>query len=88
MIFHAMESLSVTDVRRVAVVGDTVLDLQAGWNAGVRWNIGVWSGAHSRQQLEQAPRTHLLPGVGALPEIWRGPLFYIQKTFGFLNIKK
>ena len=74
MIFHAMESLNVTDVRRVAVVGDTVLDLQAGWNAGVRWNIGVWSGAHSRDQLEKAPHTHLLPGVGALPEIWRGLL--------------
>jgi phosphonatase-like hydrolase len=71
MIFHAMEQLGVPDVRRVAVAGDTVLDLQAGWNAGVRWNIGVWSGAHSRQQLEQAPHTHLLPDVSLLPEIWR-----------------
>ena len=70
LIFHAMESLGVTDVHRVAVVGDTVLDLQAGWNAGVRWNIGVWSGAHSREKLAQAPHTHLLPGVAALPEIW------------------
>ena len=70
MIFHAMEKVGVTDVRQVAVVGDTVLDLQAGWNAGVRWNVGVWSGAHSREQLEQAPHTHLLPGVGALPEMW------------------
>jgi phosphoglycolate phosphatase-like HAD superfamily hydrolase len=70
MIFHAMQSLGVTDVHRVAVVGDTVLDLQAGWNAGVRWNIGVWSGAHTREQLEQAPHTHLLPDVGQLPSIW------------------
>jgi phosphonatase-like hydrolase len=71
MIFHAMENLGVTDVRQVGVVGDTVLDLQAGWNAGVRWNIGVWSGAHSRQQLQQAPHTHLFPDVSALPEIWQ-----------------
>jgi phosphonatase-like hydrolase len=71
MIFRAMESLGVTDVRKVAVVGDTVLDLQAGWNAGVRWNIGVWSGAHSRGQLEQAPHTLLLPGVAALPDVWK-----------------
>ena len=49
LIFHAMESFGVSDVHRVAVVGDTVLDLQAGWNAGVRWNIGVWGGAHSRE---------------------------------------
>jgi phosphonatase-like hydrolase len=71
MIFHAMECLGVTDVRREAVVGDTMLDLQAGWNAGVGWNIGVWSGAHTREQLEQAPHTHLLPGVADLPEIWK-----------------
>ena len=44
LIFHAMESLGVTDVHRTAVVGDTVLDLQAGWNAGVRWNIGCGQG--------------------------------------------
>lgn len=67
LIFHAMESLGVTDVHQVAVVGDTVLDLQAGWNAGVRWNIGVWCGAHSREKLEQAPHTLLLPDVAALP---------------------
>jgi len=70
MIFHTMESLGVTDVRQVAVVGDTVLDLQAGWNAGVRWNIGVWSGAHSREQLETAPHTHLFSGVAELPTLW------------------
>ncbi len=67
LIFHAMESLGVTDVHQVAVVGDTVLDLLAGWNAGVRWNIGVWCGAHSREKLEQAPHTLLLPDIGALP---------------------
>jgi phosphonatase-like hydrolase len=71
MIFHAMESLGVTDVRQVAVIGDTVLDLQAGWNAGVGWNIGVWSGAHSREQLEQAPHNLLLPDVAALPSVWK-----------------
>jgi len=67
LIFHAMENLGVTDVHQVAVVGDTVLDLLAGWNAGVRWNIGVWCGAHSREKLEQAPHTLLLPDIGALP---------------------
>lgn len=67
LIFHAMESLGITDVHQVAVVGDTVLDLQAGWNAGVRWNIGVWCGAHSREKLERAPHTLLLPDVAALP---------------------
>jgi phosphonatase-like hydrolase len=68
LIFRAMERLGIIDVHNVAVVGDTILDLQAGWNAGVRLNIGVWSGAHSRERLEHAPHTMLLPEVGALPD--------------------
>ena len=70
LIFHAMEAARVWSVRRVANVGDTTNDLYAGFNAGVHWNIGVWSGAHSREQLEKAPHTHLLPGVAMLPSLW------------------
>lgn len=70
LIFHAMEATGVTDIRRVMNVGDTVLDLQAAHSAGVLWNVGVLSGAHSRVQLEQAPHTHLLPSVAALPTLW------------------
>jgi len=57
----------VTRVHRVASVGDTALDLQAGYNAGVRWNVGVLSGAHDRRALESVPHTHLLPSVAELP---------------------
>jgi mannose-6-phosphate isomerase-like protein (cupin superfamily) len=49
------------------------LDLQAGYNAGVRWNIGVLSGAHSREQLERERHTHLLASVAELPSIWDRP---------------
>ncbi|MCX6549941.1 MAG: phosphonatase-like hydrolase [Acidobacteria bacterium] len=71
MIFRAMERPVVVDVHRVATVGDTALDLQAGHHAGVRWNIGVLSGAHGRATLEAAPHTHLLPSVASLPDVWR-----------------
>jgi phosphonatase-like hydrolase len=60
LIFRAMERARVRSVRRVATVGDTVLDLEAGWNAGVAMNVGVWSGAHSREMLAGAPHTHLI----------------------------
>jgi phosphonatase-like hydrolase len=70
LIFHAMEATCTTSVQQVANVGDTVLDLKAGHNACVRWNIGVLSGAHDRQLLEQAPHTHLLPSVTELPGLW------------------
>jgi phosphonatase-like hydrolase len=70
MIFRAMERCRVTDVRRVAVVGDTRLDLEAAWNAGTGWRIGVLTGAHDRTTLSASPHTHLCEAVTALPSLW------------------
>jgi phosphonatase-like hydrolase len=70
MIFRAMERCGVVDVRRVAVVGDTRLDLEAGWNAGAGWRIGVLTGAHDRVTLATAPHTHLCDAVTVLPSLW------------------
>ncbi|MBA3765432.1 MAG: phosphonatase-like hydrolase [Acidobacteria bacterium] len=70
LIFKAMEATDTTSVQQVANVGDTVLDLQAGHNAGVRWNIGVLSGAHDQKRLERAPHTHLLQSVTELSDLW------------------
>jgi phosphonatase-like hydrolase len=64
----ALTATSTPDV--VASVGDTTLDLEAGHAAGVRWNVGVLSGAHGRERLERAPHTHILPDVGHLPALW------------------
>lgn len=69
LIFHSMEATGVTNVRQVICVGDTVLDLQAGTNAGARYVIGVLSGAHKKEQLEKEPHTHLLANVAALPSM-------------------
>lgn len=69
MIFRCMEATGVVDVRRVANAGDTVLDLQAGHNAGVALNIGVLSGAHGRDQMQPLPHTHLLNSVADLPAL-------------------
>jgi phosphonatase-like hydrolase len=73
LIFRAMEWAGASSVHGVANVGDTVFDLRAGYNAGVRWNVGVLSGAHGRSALEGAPHTHLLPSVAELPSLWRPP---------------
>jgi len=66
LIFRAMEAAGSADVRRVACIGDTALDLEAGWNAGAGWNIGVLSGAHDRARLEAAPHTHVIGSVADL----------------------
>ena len=71
-IYRAMMDLRAHDVRRVAVVGDTPLDLQAGMNAGAGWVIGVLSGAHGLDTLGATPHTHLLPSVAALPALFGG----------------
>lgn len=70
MIVQAMRRCGVTDADRIAVVGDTRLDLEAAWNAGARWRVGVLTGAHDRATLAAAPHTHLLDSVGDLPSLW------------------
>jgi phosphonatase-like hydrolase len=83
MIFRSMERTGVDDVRRVAVVGDTQLDLEAGARAGAAWRIGVLSGAHDRQTLELAPYTHIVDDCGAVPAVCLGTsVAGVEKTRG------
>ena len=69
MIFHAMELANVASTLEVVNVGDTPLDLQAAANAGIRGNVGVLSGMHSRDRLLGEPHTHLIGSVADLPEV-------------------
>jgi phosphonatase-like hydrolase len=70
MIFRCMRLTGVARADSVANVGDTMLDLQAGWNAKVAWNIGVLTGAHERALMAAQPHTHLLGGVAELPGLF------------------
>ncbi|MGA7927197.1 MAG: phosphonatase-like hydrolase [Candidatus Sulfotelmatobacter sp.] len=69
MIFRAMEASGVEDVHQVINVGDTPLDLQSGSNAGVRGVIGVLTGAHDQETLQQEPYTHILESVAEIPAL-------------------
>ena len=73
MILTAVLRLGVTDVRAVAVGGDTASDLWAGWHAGASVVAGVLTGAHDRATLSAAPHTHLLDSVAALPALVVAP---------------
>jgi phosphoglycolate phosphatase len=66
MILDAMQRLDVGDAAAVAVVGDTVSDLEAGTNAGAGAVIGVLSGAHDRATLMTAPHTDLIDDITEL----------------------
>jgi phosphonatase-like hydrolase len=71
MILRCMKLTGVSGACSVANVGDTVLDLRAGHNAKVAWNIGVLTGAHDRTLMAAQPHTHLLSGVAELPGLFR-----------------
>jgi phosphonatase-like hydrolase len=70
LIYRSMMDTEVADVGRVAVAGDTPLDLQAGNNARAGWVIGVLSGAHGLETLGATAHTHILPSVAALPALF------------------
>lgn len=70
MIYQSMDATGTFDVRHVAVVGDTPLDLQAAVNSGAGWAIGVLSGAHGLDTLGATQHTHLLSSVASLPELF------------------
>jgi len=69
MILAAALRLGVEDVRDIAVAGDTANDLLSGSRAGASLVAGVLTGAHSREQLEEAPHTHIIESVVALPDL-------------------
>lgn len=70
MILQSMRRTGVSNPFAVANVGDTPLDLQSAAAAGVALNIGVLSGMHTRERLEQELHTHLLTNVGELVSLF------------------
>lgn len=69
MILTAALRLQVDDVRHIAVCGDTANDILSGRRAGASIVAGVLTGAHDRSQLEAAGATHVLGGIGDLPDV-------------------
>jgi phosphonatase-like hydrolase len=68
MLFRAMEAAHINDVRSIAAVGDTVLDIQAGDNAGAGAVIGVYSGVTAEAKLRAERASAILPSVAQLPD--------------------
>jgi len=69
MIFREVEAAGVENVKEVINVGDTPMDLQSGSNAGVVGVVGVLTGAHGRESLEQEPHTHIICSIAELPDL-------------------
>lgn len=54
MIYLAMKQFFITDAKEVAKVGDSIIDIEEGQNAGCGLSIGITTGAHTIAQLESA----------------------------------
>lgn len=69
MIGHSMRLVAVDLSSEVAVVGDTVSDVESGRAAGAGLVISVLTGAHSREVLEGAGPDHIVESIVDVPEL-------------------
>ena len=60
MILLAMKQFGIADAQEVAKVGDSIIDIEEGKNAGCSLNVGITTGAHTFEQLEQAKPDHII----------------------------
>jgi phosphonatase-like hydrolase len=63
MIKLAMDRFGIIDAAEVAKVGDSIIDIEEGVNAGCSLNIGITTGAHSRQQLQSASPDYVVDNL-------------------------
>jgi phosphonatase-like hydrolase len=54
MIFLAMRQFGIDDAAEVIKVGDSIIDIEEGKNAGCYLSIGITTGAHTHEQLTTA----------------------------------
>ncbi|WP_456062009.1 phosphonatase-like hydrolase [Amycolatopsis cynarae] len=69
LVLTAVLRLEVTDLRRVAVAGDTPSDILTGLRSGAAVSAGVLTGAAGRDELLAAGATHVLDSVASLPTL-------------------
>ena len=70
LVLSAALRLQITDVRNIAVVGDTPSDVLSGLRAGASVVAGVLTGSGTREDLAAA--THVLESVRDLPTLLEG----------------
>jgi len=54
MIFLAMNQFDITNADEVAKIGDSIIDIEEGFNAGCGLVVGITTGAHTYSQLVSA----------------------------------
>ena len=60
MIYFAMSKFGIVNSNEVAKVGDSIVDIQEGQNAGCGLTIGTTTGAHTEEQLLSAKPDYII----------------------------
>jgi phosphonatase-like hydrolase len=66
MILLAMQQHAITNANEVLKVGDSIIDIEEGRNAGCRFSIGITTGAHTFAQLQSANPDYILNNLEEL----------------------
>ncbi len=66
MIFLAMEKCGIADASSVAKIGDSIVDIEEGLNAGCGLVAGITTGAQTAEQLWTAKPTHVFDALEEL----------------------
>ena len=69
MILLAMEQMGITNCDVVAKVGDSIIDIEEGKNAGCALSIGITTGAHSFEQLQTAMPNFIIDNLLQLKDL-------------------
>lgn len=66
MILLAMQKFGIANAKEVVKVGDSIIDIQEGQNAGCGLSIGITTGAHTVAQLQSAKPDFIINDLMAL----------------------
>ncbi len=69
MIIFAMNTLNIKDPASVVKVGDSTIDIEEGRNANCKLNIGVTTGAHTKDELQKASPDYIFDNIYDLKSI-------------------
>jgi len=69
MILLAMNHFEIKNAREVVKVGDSIIDIEEGKNAGCAFSIGITTGAHTFLQLQSANPDYIINDLMELLDI-------------------
>ncbi|HVZ97786.1 MAG TPA: phosphonatase-like hydrolase [Chitinophagaceae bacterium] len=69
MILRAMQLEGINNPAEVLKIGDSVVDIEEGKNAGCGITVGITTGAQTREQLTAANPDYIIDGLLELPKL-------------------